>query len=108
MHWTAIVALSLASIAFAGDHSASGKRKVVSLVKPAYPQIARTMHIYGVVRLEATIGSDGRPKRLDVRGGHPLLVKAAMDAVLGWRWAPAPRETTEPIELTFADQNGDQ
>ena len=106
MRWTAIPLLSLAlaagpTLAFAGDHPADGKRKIVSLVKPPYPQIARTMRISGIVKLEATIGSDGRPKRVDVKGGHPALVKAAVDAVRTWRWEAAPHETKEPIEVTF-------
>jgi hypothetical protein len=34
-------------------------------------------------------------------GGSPVLVKAAVDAIEKWKWAPAPQETKELIELTF-------
>ena len=106
MRWIAIALLALTvaagpRLAAAGEHSADSKRKVINLVKPSYPQIARTMRISGTVKMEATIGSDGRPKRVDVKGGHPALVKAAMDAVRSWRWEAAPHETKEPIEVTF-------
>jgi TonB family protein len=104
---TTIVLLLLAAVvgptlAAAGDDSPDGKRKIVSLVKPTYPQIARTMRISGVVKLEATVGSDGKPKLVDVKGGHPTLIKAAVDAVNSWRWKAGPHETKEPIEMTFA------
>jgi TonB family protein len=106
MRRTAIALLLLATtagpaLAIAGDDPADGKRKVVSLVKPTYPQIARTMRISGVVKMEATVGTDGKPRLVDVKGGHPALVKAAVDAVTNWRWKTGPRETKEPIEMTF-------
>jgi len=34
-------------------------------------------------------------------GGSPILLKAAQDAVEKWRWAPAPHESTEQVELHF-------
>ena len=38
-----------------GDVKDHGGRKVKASVKPAYPDIARQMHITGTVRLEATV-----------------------------------------------------
>ena len=42
----------------------------------------------GLVELVATIGTDGNVKAVRVISGHPLLVKAAQDAVMHWRYRP--------------------
>jgi outer membrane biosynthesis protein TonB len=60
------------------------------------------MGLSGVVKIEAVVGNDGVAKTVDVKGGHPVLVQAAVDAVHKWRWAPASHDTKEPIEVTFA------
>ncbi|HZQ23038.1 MAG TPA: energy transducer TonB [Terriglobales bacterium] len=76
-------------------------RKVVSRVLPVYPELARRMNISGTVRLQVTIAPNGRLKSAQVVGGHPVLAKAATDAVEKWKWEPGPHETTEAVELTF-------
>jgi hypothetical protein len=43
----------------------------------------------------------GKAKFTQVIGGNPLLAKAAIDAIEKWKWAPAPQETKELIELIF-------
>ena len=86
---------------FARDQPADGKRKIITQVQPIYPQMARTMRICGTIKMEASVGRDGRPKLVDVKGGHPTLIKAGVDAVSNWRWAPGPNETKESIEMTF-------
>jgi TonB family protein len=84
------------------NDAGENKRKVVNRVLPSYPEMARTMQLSGVVKIEAVVGSDGTPKEVDVKGGHPVLVQAAVDAVHKWRWAPSSHETKEPIEVNFA------
>ena len=56
--------------------------------KPAYPPLAKTAHVQGTVRIAAVIAADGVIKNLQVMGGHPLLVRAALDAVQQWRYQP--------------------
>ncbi|HEX4488900.1 MAG TPA: energy transducer TonB [Terriglobales bacterium] len=109
IRWTAISLLALAAMSapicvHAADHPVDGKRKIVNQGPPLYPQIARTMSIAGVVKIEATVGNDGRPKLVEVKGGHPVLVQAAVNAVRNWRWEPSAHETKEPIEVTFYPQ----
>ena len=59
------------------------------------------MQISGTVRVEAVITPNGKVKFTQVVGGSPVLAKAAVDAIEKWRWAPAPQETKELIELSF-------
>jgi TonB family protein len=105
IRWTAIALIGLAATfmtrALAVDHPADSKRKIVSRVVPSYPQIARTMRLSGVVKIEATVSIDGKPKLVDVKGGHPALAQAAVEAIRSWRWESASHETKEPIEVTF-------
>jgi len=78
-----------------------GKRKVVNRIVPSYPQLARTMNLKGTVRIEAVVAPNGAVKSVAVKGGHPVLVQAAENAVQKWRWEPATHETHEPIEFSF-------
>lgn len=75
-------------------------------VEPHYPPLAITAHVSGVVELEGVIGVDGRIHELKVKSGHPLLVKAALDAVRQWVYRPTrlneqPVEVVAPITVTF-------
>jgi TonB family protein len=79
----------------------TGKRKVVEKVQPAYPTVARNMHITGTVKVEATVNSNGSVKSVEIKGGHPMLAQAAADAVTKWRWAPSGHETLEPVQVSF-------
>ena len=80
-------------------------RKIISRVTPVYPKVASTMHLKGMVRVDVTVAPNGTVKSLDVKGGHPLLVEAATDAVRKWRWAPAAHETHEPVIVRFDPDN---
>jgi protein TonB len=95
--------------------SDSGKPSRVSMiemarpihrVEPIYPSIARQVRVAGVVELQGVIGTDGRIHELKVLSGHPLLVKAAVDAVSQWIYAPTilngqAVEVAAPITVTF-------
>ncbi|OYW10413.1 MAG: hypothetical protein B7X34_04585 [Acidobacteriia bacterium 12-62-4] len=62
--------------------------RLVRQVTPAYPPLAKSARIAGTVRLEAVIGPDGSVQQLRAVSGHPLLTKAALDAVREWRYQP--------------------
>jgi protein TonB len=66
--------------------------------KPEYPQLARISRTEGAVELEAVIGKDGTIEDVKVLKGHPLLVKAALEAVQRWRYQPT-LLNGEPIEV---------
>lgn len=86
-----------------GDVLAS---KLIHRVQPVYPPLARQMRIQGVVQLHGIITRDGRIAQLRVISGHPMLVKAALDAVGQWVYSPTllnqqPVEVEAPIEVRF-------
>jgi TonB family protein len=72
--------------------------KLIKQPRPVYPPDAKTARISGVVHLSAIIGKDGTVQSLEVLGGHPLLVPAALEAVRQWQY-----QTTllngEPVEV---------
>ena len=84
--------------------SSSSERKVASRVSPAYPELAKKMHIHGIVKVEAVVRPNGSVKSTRVLGGNPVLVDAAVDAVGKWKFAPSEGETTEIVQLTFEGQ----
>jgi protein TonB len=71
---------------------------LVHKVEPVYPPLARAARIQGSVELQAVISKDGRVERLQVLRGHPMLVKAAVDAVQLWRYRPYILNG-EPVEV---------
>jgi protein TonB len=62
--------------------------KLVSQVKPVYPQIAKLANVQGPVVLHAIISRDGSIQSLQVVSGHPMLRQAAETAVWQWRYKP--------------------
>jgi TonB family protein len=95
------VVLSLVAVS---SQAQSGKRRVLSRATPAYPELARRMSLQGVVKVDALVAPDGTVKAAEVKGGHPLLAPAAVDAVLRWKWEPAPHESHELVEVKFTPQ----
>jgi periplasmic protein TonB len=80
--------------------------KLLQKVIPAYPPIARAAGISGIVRLIGTIGKDGTIQNLQVVSGHPMLARAALEAVRQWVYKPTllngkPVEVIAPIEVSF-------
>lgn len=84
-----------------GDVKDHGGRKVKTSVKPAYPDVARQMHITGTVRLEATVAPDGHVRDTRVVGGSPMLAQEASNAVKKWKYEETPKETVETVEIVY-------
>jgi TonB family protein len=80
------------------------KRRLVGHSAPAYPSLARSMALQGIVRVEAVVSPDGSVKAVDIKGGHPVLAQAAANAVLKWKWEPASHESREAVEVKFAPE----
>ena len=80
----------------------------VTRVRPVYPVEAKKAGIQGNVRLRVTINKNGSVSNLEVRSGNPQLVKAALEAVQKWRYAPMEKVviTDVTINFTLADRSG--
>lgn len=80
-----------------GDGSGAAPRPVGGAIReprrihgaaPPYPELARRAHIEGKVVLECVIDERGRVRDVRVVSGHPLLAKAAAEAVGAWIYTP--------------------
>ena len=98
-----VALLSLTGVG-AGQHAApatNAERKVIARTAPAYPELARRMHIGGVVKIEAMVRANGTVKSARALGGHPVLVDAAIAAVEKWKFEPQPNDTVEVVQVSF-------
>lgn len=84
---------------------------LIRKIQPNYPALARSARIQGVVLLQATIGKQGKIENLQVISGHPMLARAAIDAVRQWRYRPyilngEPVEVETQITVNFSLEGG--
>jgi len=106
---TVVLVALTASLGTAQSASTSSERpgtdrKVASRIAPNYPDLAKKMHIHGIVRVEAGVRPNGTVKSTRILGGNPVLIEAASDAVKLWKFVPGPAETTEVVQLSFEAQ----
>lgn len=80
---------------------AGSSRKVVTKVVPVYPHLARNLSLTGAVKLEVAVNPNGTVKTIQVKGGNPLLVQSAQEAIHAWKWEKAEHETSELVEFQF-------
>lgn len=78
-------------------------RRIRTKVTPVYPELARQMRLVGTVRIEVVVAADGAVKSTRVLGGHPLLIRAADEAIRKWRYEPGPESTTV-VEIHFHNE----
>ena len=104
-----VVLVLLARAMFTSAHAqttveAANKRRVIYRMNPAYPVLARSMALAGVVRLDVVVSPDGSVKKVEPVGGHPVLSQAAANAVRQWKWEPASGESREPVQVKFSPE----
>ena len=71
---------------------------IVKRVSPDYPVQARQLRIEGAVTLEATVSKEGKVSNVKVLGGHPILARAAAEAVKQWKYKPY-LLNDQPVEI---------
>jgi periplasmic protein TonB len=89
--------------------SSMERANLLHQVAPEYPPLAKTAHVHGIVILEATISRTGDITEIRVISGHPLLIKAAVDAVQQWKYKPTflsgePVDVITTVTVNFALQ----
>jgi TonB family protein len=100
-----IVAVALCAGLFTPTSTAQAQghaaRKVINRIDPVYPELAKHLHVSGVVKLEVVIRANGNVKSTKVVGGNPVLIESATEAVRKWKFETAPEDTTEVVQLSF-------
>ena len=88
------------------EHAGAPRRgaKGRSARAPNYPELAKKMHIHGMVKIEATVRANGSVKSTRVWAEIRCWCDAAVDAVSKWKFESAQNETTEVVQLNFDDQ----
>jgi protein TonB len=86
------------------------KANLIYQVRPVYPILARQARIQGMVILAAVISPEGNVENLQVVSGHPLLIRAAVEAVTQWRYRPTllnghPTRVNTSITVNFSLSN---
>ena len=82
-------------------HSGMKEPQKVFNVEPAYPVLAQSARVQGVVILEAVIDRTGKVESVQVLRSIPLLDQAAVTAVRQWRYRPATvNESPVPVIVT--------
>jgi TonB family protein len=89
------------SLAQKQDQAEHAERKILTKVDPVYPDLAKRMHLGGVVKVEAIVRPNGNVKSTRVVGGNPVLIESATDAIRKWKFQTASSESTEIVQLTF-------
>jgi TonB family protein len=84
-----------------GTICAQPARMAISSPQPVYPELAKRMHLTGVVKVTLIVGADGQIKNVEFQGGHPLLIESVQSALKQWKYAPASSESKILIEFRF-------
>jgi TonB family protein len=88
-----------------GLPSIAEDRKVQKRVQPIYPELAKRMHVGGVVRISVTVAPDGSVTDAKTITGNKMLSGAAEEAVKKWRFVAAETSSTVNIDINFEPTN---
>src|SRR5580658_5683797 len=99
--WFQAAALALA-FAITLPARAGDDRAVKSRVAPIYPELAKRMHITGLVKIEATIDADGKVTAVKTVSGSHALSPAAEEAVSKWKFVPGSDTSTVVVDVNFS------
>ena len=72
--------------------------RLIHRVEPTYPDEAKQKRVKGFVKMIVTVAKDGSVKDVKIVEGNPLLVDAAREAVMQWRYTPF-MNCGEPVEM---------
>ena len=78
-------------------------RKIERRVQPIYPELAKWMHIGGVVQVAATIAADGTVTEAKSVSGNKMLAPTAEEAIKKWKFAPSDAPSVENIDFEVND-----
>jgi periplasmic protein TonB len=74
--------------------------RLIQRAEPAYPALARQVHLQGTVEIDAVIDEHGNIEEMKVISGPPLLIQSALDAVRRWKYEPTYlNDEAVPVQL---------
>lgn len=71
---------------------------ITRLVVPTYPKEATEMRLQGSAVVGVTIGKNGEVADVKQISAHPLIARAAVDAIRQWRFEPY-KVNGEPVDV---------
>jgi len=89
-------------------------KHLLSWAKPKYPPLAQSMHLQGIVEVEITITESGTVASPKAISGSPILMVAALDSIMAWRYTPflidgKPAAVRTTLKIPFAlDESTDE
>lgn len=96
----------VAAVMFLGglfvSQAALGERAVKARIAPEYPEIAKRLHVEGVVKIEVTVDGEGRVLDVKTLSGNHTLSVAAEDAVRKWKFASGNGDERVTVEVNFS------
>ena len=80
--------------------------RLINSPSPAYPPIARSRRLTGLVVLKVLVGKDGRVASAQFVSGPEIFKDSALEAVRRWRYSPAilngkPTEQETEVKIKF-------
>jgi TonB family protein len=84
--------------------SADAMKAATAKVQPAYPAIAKQLHLEGAVEVEAHINENGSVDAVKPVTGNAVLANAAVAATMNWKFTPftaGGKAVKAVAELTF-------
>jgi len=95
-----VALLSTVALAASAAHAADTNRTIVSRVAPVYPELAKRMHVSGVVVLHVTVAPDGTVSQTTAASGHPCSSTPPRTPSRNGASAPAPSPPSPPSTST--------
>jgi hypothetical protein len=81
----------------------AAQRKAIKHPKAECPALAKTVNIRSKVLIDIQVGVDGKVSSTKVIFGHPMLVTAALDAILRWTFTPSRAHGKPAMMATTAE-----
>jgi TonB family protein len=87
-----------------GAASNEAERKLITWVKPDYPETLKQLNIGGTVRMRVSVSAKGNVENVELLGGNPILGEAATVAVKKWVYAAGKSRTFVEISIPFGER----
>ena len=104
--WLLVAVLSLALCAAAQEgaqrvNESDARKAITHRVDPAYPPMAKQMHITGKATVDVVVDAGGGVEKVNIISGNPMLTGAAVNAVKQWKFEPFKSAEGKPMRAVI-------